>query len=483
MSKRGLIETVSEDAVKKQQQYADMIKVQNTEKYHDKKPKYMITTWGCQMNEHDSENLSGMFEYMGYELTDREEDADVILYNTCAIRENAELKVYGNLSLLKHIKENRDDMIIGVCGCMMQQPHVVEELKKKYSHVDIVFGTHNIYQFPEMLYQQLTSNAGQLIDVWDIDGQIIEGLPTNRKFDVKSFVNIMYGCNNFCTYCIVPYTRGRERSREPKDILDEIRFLANEGIKEITLLGQNVNSYGKTLEQNYTFADLLRDVNDIDGIERIRFMSSHPKDLSDELIDAMAKLPKVCESLHLPIQSGSTRLLKKMNRHYSKEDYYLLVDKLRAKIPNIGFTTDIMVGFPGETEEDFLETMEVVERVQYDSAFTFLYSVRKGTPAEKMEDQVPEEVKKERFQRLLEPVNRIAAEKNHAYAGKVVEVLVESVSKRDETKLTGRTRENKLVNFDRPEGDWIGKIVHVKITNPKSFSLNGEMVSDEEVLG
>ena len=407
----------------------------------------------------------------------------MILYNTCAIRENAELKVYGNLSLLKHIKENRDDMIIGVCGCMMQQPHVVEEIKKKYSHVDIVFGTHNIYQFPEMLYQQLTSNAGQLIDVWDIDGQIIEGLPTNRKFDVKSFVNIMYGCNNFCTYCIVPYTRGRERSREPKDILDEIRFLANEGIKEITLLGQNVNSYGKTLEQNYTFADLLRDVNDIDGIERIRFMSSHPKDLSDELIDAMAELPKVCESLHLPIQSGSTRLLKKMNRHYSKEDYYLLVDKLRAKIPNIGFTTDIMVGFPGETEEDFLETMEVVERVQYDSAFTFLYSVRKGTPAEKMEDQVPEEVKKERFQRLLEPVNRIAAEKNHAYAGKVVEVLVESVSKRDETKLTGRTRENKLVNFDRPEGDWIGKIVHVKITNPKSFSLNGEMVSDEEVLG
>ena len=483
MSKRGLIETVSEDEVKKQQHYADMIKVQNTEKYHDKKPKYMITTWGCQMNEHDSENLSGMFEYMGYELTDSEEDADVILCNACAIRENAELKVYGNLSLLKHIKENRDDMIIGVCGCMMQQPHVVEELKKKYSHVDIVFGTHNIYQFPEMLYQQLTSNAGQLIDVWDIDGQIIEGLPTTRKFDVKSFVNIMYGCNNFCTYCIVPYTRGRERSREPKDILDEIRFLANEGIKEITLLGQNVNSYGKTLEQNYTFADLLRDVNDIDGIERIRFMSSHPKDLSDELIDAMAELPKVCESLHLPIQSGSTRLLKKMNRHYSKEDYYLLVDKLRAKIPNIGFTTDIMVGFPGETEEDFLETMEVVERVQYDSAFTFLYSVRKGTPAEKMEDQVPEEVKKERFQRLLEPVNRIAAEKNHAYAGKIVEVLVESVSKRDETKLTGRTRENKLVNFDRPEGDWIGKIVHVKITNPKSFSLNGEMVSDEEVLG
>ncbi len=478
MSKRGLIETVSEESVQRQQYYADMIKQKISNEYYNNAPKYRVITWGCQMNEHDSENLSGMFEYMGYSLTDKEEEANVIVYNTCAVRENAELKVYGNLSLLKHIKAEKDDMIIVVCGCMMQQPHVVQEIKKKYSHVDIVFGTHNLYKFPEMLYRQLTYNDGQLIDVWDIDGQIVEGLPTIRKFDVKSFVNIMYGCNNFCTYCIVPYTRGRERSREPKDILDEIRFLAKEGIKEITLLGQNVNSYGQTLEQDYSFADLLRDVNNIEGVERIRFMSSHPKDLSDELIDAMAELPKVCESLHLPIQSGSTRLLKKMNRHYSKEDYYTLVDKLRAKIPNIGFTTDIMVGFPGETEEDFLETMEVVEKVQYDSAFTFLYSIRKGTPAEKMPDQIPEEVKKERFQRLLNSVNKIAAERNYVYGGKIVEVLVESVSKKDDRKMMGRTRENKLVNFDCPKGDWIGKTVKVKITEPKSFSLNGVMIEE-----
>ncbi len=478
MSHRGLIETVPQQDIEKQQYYADMIKQRVNQKNEGQAPKYITVTWGCQMNEHDSENLSGMFEYMGFERTEEEAEANVIVYNTCAVRENAELKVYGNLSLLKPIKEQSEDMTIVVCGCMMQQPHVVEEIKKKYSHVDIVFGTHNLYQFPQMLYHHYQGEEGQIIDVWDIDGRIVEGLPTIRKFDVKSFVNIMYGCNNFCTYCIVPYTRGRERSREPKDILDEIRFLAKEGIKEITLLGQNVNSYGKTLDEEYSFANLLKDVNEIEGIERIRFMTSHPKDLSDELIDAMATLPKVCESLHLPIQSGSTSLLKKMNRHYSKEDYYLLVDKLREKIPNIGFTTDIMVGFPGETEDDFLETMEVVEKVQYDSAFTFLYSIRKGTPAEKMEDQIPEEIKKERFQRLLQSVNRIAAQRNHSYKDKIVEVLVESVSKKDNTKLTGRTRENKLVNFDKKEGDFIGKLVKVRITDPKSFSLNGVMLEE-----
>lgn len=476
MSHRGLIETVPQQDIEKQKYYADMVRQILNRRKAGRTPKYITVTWGCQMNEHDSENLSGMFEYMGFERTEEESEANVIVYNTCAVRENAELKVYGNLSLLRPIKERSEDMTIVVCGCMMQQPHVVEEIKKKYSHVDIVFGTHNIYQFPQMLYQHYQGEEGQIVDVWDIDGRIVEGLPAIRKFDVKSFVNIMYGCNNFCTYCIVPYTRGRERSREPKDILDEISFLAKEGIKEITLLGQNVNSYGKTLEQEYSFADLLKDVNEIEGIKRIRFMTSHPKDLSDELIDAMATLPKVCESLHLPIQSGSTSLLKKMNRHYSKEDYYLLVDKLKEKIPNIGFTTDIMVGFPGETEEDFLETMEVVEKVQYDSAFTFLYSVRKGTPAEKMEDQVPEKVKKERFQRLLQSVNRIAAERNRSYKDKIVEVLVESVSKKDSTKLMGRTRENKLVNFDKNEGDFIGKLVKVKITDPKSFSLNGVML-------
>ena len=426
------------------------------------------------MNEHDSENIFGMLEKMGYGVTEEQSDADLIIYNTCAVRENAELKVYGNLHVLKKYKEKNPDLVIAVCGCMMQQPHVVEEIKNKYPHVNLVFGTHNIYKFPELLNTVIESDEA-MYDIWDIDGRIIEGLPTQRKHDIKAFVNIMYGCNNFCTYCIVPYTRGRERSRNPEDIITEAKKLVEGGVKEITLLGQNVNSYGKTFEPQYPFHRLLEDMNNIEGLERIRFMTSHPKDISDELIDAIANLEKVCESLHLPVQSGSSRVLKEMRRHYTKEDYLSIIDKVKEKVDGIGLTTDIMVGFPGETEEDFAHTLDVVRKAQYDLAFTFLYSVRKGTVAENMDNHIDEDVKKDRFDRLLAVVNEAATKTAQAYQDKVVEVLVEGVSKKNPEYMMGRNRQNKLVNFKGTE-DLIGKLVNVKITEPKSFSLNGEMI-------
>ncbi|MDO4710472.1 MAG: tRNA (N6-isopentenyl adenosine(37)-C2)-methylthiotransferase MiaB [Peptostreptococcaceae bacterium] len=442
--------------------------------YPDSKPKVYTETWGCQMNEHDTENLLGMIDHMGYEEADAPEEADLIIFNTCAVRENAELKVYGNLNILRKLKEKKPDLIIAVCGCMMQQKHVVEEIKKRYPFVSIVFGTHNIYKFPEMLYTYLQKQESNY-DVWDIDGRIVEGLPVVRRHKIKSFVNIMYGCNNFCTYCIVPFTRGRERSRTPEDIVEEVRQLVASGVKEITLLGQNVNSYGKTLEDPITFHQLLEILNEIQGLERIRFMTSHPKDISEELLEAMARLGKVCESLHLPVQSGSTRVLREMNRHYSKEDYLKTIELARKYMPNLGLTTDIMVGFPGETEEDFLETIEVVEKAQYDLAFTFLYSRRKGTSADRRVDQIPEEVKKERFDRLLDAVNKAAENRSSAYLGKVSEILVEGKSKKNEQVLTGRNRQNKTVNFIG-EDHLIGELVKVRIIDAKSFSLTGELI-------
>lgn len=469
MSKREKV-IVSPEEIKRQKDIVEELKIYNS----GKNKKYIITTYGCQMNEHDSETLSGMLENMGYTATDNKEEANLIIYNTCCVRENAELKVYGNLGALKNLKQKKDDLIIAVCGCMMQQPQVVKEIKKKYRHVDLVFGTHNLFRFPELLMKSMESE-GMFIEVWDNEGSIVEGLPANRKYGLKAFVNIMYGCNNFCTYCIVPYTRGRERSREVADIVQEVKDLAKNGTREITLLGQNVNSYGKTLEKPTDFADLLRELNKVDGIERIRFMTSHPKDLSDRLIDAMVECDKVCEQFHLPFQSGSDRILKIMNRKYTKEGYLNLVRKLKERIPSIGLTTDIIVGFPGETEEDFQDTLDIVETARYDSAFTFLYSIREGTPAAKMEDQVPEDVKQERFNRLLEKVNEISAEINQSYLSKVVEVLVEGPSKTDPNRLMGRTRENKLVNFDGDE-TLIGKLVSVKIVEAKTFSLNGEVI-------
>lgn len=439
-----------------------------------KEKKAMIVTYGCQMNEHDSEKLLAMLKEMGYKETSKKEDADLIIYNTCCVRENAELKVYGNLGTLKPLKQKNSDLIIAVCGCMMQQPTVVEEIKKKYQHVDLVFGTHNLHKFPELLVNCRKVDE-MLVEVWEEEGEIIEGIQSIRKYDIKAFVNIMYGCNNFCTYCIVPYTRGRERSREVEDIINEVKDLAQNGTKEITLLGQNVNSYGKTLKNRVAFADLLRELNKIDGIERIRFMTSHPKDLSQELIQVIAECQKVCEHVHLPFQAGSNRILRKMNRNYTKESYLALVDKMKLVIPNIALTTDIIVGFPGETEEDFLDTLDIVEKVRFDSAFTFLYSIRKGTPAALMEEQVDENTKHDRFNRLVEIVNKISGEKNQEYLNKEVEVLVEGPSKTDATKLMGRTRQNKLVNF-KGDPSLIGKLVNIRITEPKTFSLNGEII-------
>ncbi len=460
---------VSFEEIKKQQNIIENFKIYNS----DKNKKYIIITYGCQMNEHDSEILSGMLENMGFIATDNKEDANLIIYNTCCVRKNAELKVYGNLGALKNLKQKRDNLIIAVCGCMMQQPQTVKEIKNKYKHVDLIFGTHNLFRFPELLAKSMETE-NMLIEVWDREGDVIEGLPANRKYKLKAFINIMYGCNNFCTYCIVPYTRGRERSREMKSIIKEATKLANDGTKEIMLLGQNVNSYGKTLNRDIDFADLLRELNKISGIERIRFMTSHPKDLSDKLIDAMAECDKICEHLHLPFQSGSNRILKIMNRRYTKEGYLLLVKKLKDKVPNIRLTTDIIVGFPGETEEDFQDTLDIVEKVRYDSAFTFLYSIREGTPAAEMENQIDHKTKQNRFNRLLEKVNKISAEINQNYLDKIVEVLVEGPSKTNPNRLMGRTRGNKLVNFDGPK-DLIGKLVQVQIVEAKTFSLNGKI--------
>lgn len=444
--------------------------------YPKSKPKVYTETWGCQMNEHDTENLLGMVSSMGYDMVEEAEGADLIIFNTCAVRENAELKVYGNLNILRKLKEKKPDLIIAVCGCMMQQKHVVEEIKNKYPFVSLVFGTHNIYKFPEMLYTYLQKHENNY-DVWDIDGRVIEGLPVVRRHKIKSFVNIMYGCNNFCTFCIVPYTRGRERSRTPEDIIAEAHQLVKSGVREITLLGQNVNSYGKTLEHPISFHELLERLNDVEGLERIRFMTSHPKDISDDLLRAMARLEKVCESLHLPVQSGSSRLLKEMNRHYTKEDYLDIIERARNYMPRLGLTTDIMVGFPGETEEDFLETIDVVSKAQYDLAFTFLYSRRKGTVADRRNNHISEEIKRERFNRLLDAVNEAAEKQSRSYLGEVTEILVEGKSKKNEKVLTGRNRQNKTVNFIGEE-HLIGELVQVRIIDTKSFSMTGEFVKE-----
>lgn len=436
--------------------------------------KYLIVTYGCQMNEHDSEKMSWLLENMGYKPTENKEDSDIIIYNTCIVRENAELKVYGQLGALKELKLRKPNLIIAVCGCMMQTEPARKTILEKYKHVDIIFGTSNIHKLPQLIDRHLQTGE-TIVDVEEDSREIVENISANRKYPFKAFVNIMYGCNNFCTYCIVPYTRGRERSREPKNIIREIELLAKDGCKEVTLLGQNVNSYGKTLNYKFSFADLLREVNKVEGIERIRFMTSHPKDLSDELIQAMAELDKVCEHIHLPVQAGSNRILKAMNRKYTKEYYLELVEKIRKAIPDIAITTDIIVGFPGETEEDFEETLDLVKKVRYDSAFTFLYSKREGTIAAKMENQVPEEIKHERFQKLLDTLYPIFYEQNSKYENKVVEVLVEEVSKNNKEVLSGRTRTGKLVHF-KGKKDLIGKFVNVKITKPKTFTLEGFII-------
>ncbi|MBO5259404.1 MAG: tRNA (N6-isopentenyl adenosine(37)-C2)-methylthiotransferase MiaB [Agathobacter sp.] len=437
---------------------------------------YCVQTFGCQMNARDSEKLVGILEQAGY-VEAEDEHADFVIYNTCTVRENANNKVYGRLGYLSNYKKKNPDMMITLCGCMMQEPEVVEKLKKSYRFVNLVFGTHNIYKFAELLCRALESDS-MIVDIWKDTDKIVEDLPVKRKFSFKSGVNIMFGCNNFCSYCIVPYVRGRERSREPQDIIREIEGLVKDGVCEIMLLGQNVNSYGKNLEQPITFAELLREVDKIEGLKRIRFMTSHPKDLSDDLILAMKECKKVCKHMHLPLQSGSSRILKIMNRHYNKERYLELVDKLRKEIPDIALTTDIIVGFPGETEEDFLETMDVVKKVGYDSAFTFIYSKRTGTPAASMENQIPADVVKDRFDRLLKEVQTIATDKAMALEGKVMNVLAEELNEQDASLITGRLDNNSVVHFPGNK-DMIGQIYPVLLKECKGFYYLGEVVSNE----
>ena len=435
---------------------------------------YCLTTFGCQMNEKQSEAVAGIMDEIGYHRQDNEE-ADVVIYNTCTVRENANLKVYGRLGHLHSLKDHNPDMKIILFGCMMQEQHVVDKIKKSYPFVNLVFGTHNIFKYAELFYEMLQSER-QIVDIWEGTDQIVEDLPTERNYTFKSGVNIMFGCNNFCSYCIVPYVRGRERSREPKDIIREIERLVADGVVEVMLLGQNVNSYGKNLEQPMTFAALLREAEKVKGLKRIRFMTSHPKDLSDELIEVMKESKKICPHFHLPLQSGSSAILKKMNRHYTKERYLELVRKLRAALPDISLTTDIIVGFPGETEEDFLETMEVVKEVQYDSAFTFIYSKRTGTPAAVMENQIPDDVVKDRFDRLLAEVQEISRERCARFEGQTMDVLVEDVNDHDPSLVTGRLTNNLLVHFKGTE-DLIGKIVDVHLDECRGFYYMGTMIS------
>ena len=467
---------VSSEELKIQQGYMEKVKSINKqfEAEHGRKKKMFISTFGCQMNAHDSEKLLGMLKEMYYEQADKEENADFIIYNTCCVRENAENKVYGNLGYLKHQKKLNKHLKIALCGCMMQQDTVLQRIKEAYRHVDIVFGTFNLYKLAELIHTNIETNS-PIFDIWQEHKEIVEDLPSIRYYKAKASVNIMFGCNNFCTYCIVPYVRGRERSRASKDIIEEIKQLASDGVKEVTLLGQNVNSYGLGLEENITFAKLLRLVNAVDGIERIRFMTSHPKDLSDELIYAIRDCEKVCNHIHLPFQAGNNEILKNMNRRYTKEHYLGLVDKIRKEIPNIALTTDIIVGFPGETSQMVEDTIDVVKKARFSGAFTFIYSKRTGTPAAIMDNQVEEKEAKKNFNKVLEALNPIIFDINKSKIGNTYNVMIDGISTTDETYVTGRLEDNSLVHV-KGDKSLIGEIFKVKITSCKTFYLNGERV-------
>ncbi len=447
--------------------------VQSEEQRLGRKLTMSVNTLGCQMNAKDSEKIVGILERIGY-VTTEDTLADLVLYNTCTVRENANLKVYGRLGYLKKQKEKNPSMKIILCGCMMQEDTVVDKIKKSYRFVDLIFGTHNIYKLAELLFSQIQSDS-MIIDVWKEAKEIVEELPSDRKYSFKAGVNIIYGCNNFCSYCIVPYVRGRERSRNPEDILQEIRDLVADGVVEIMLLGQNVNSYGKTLEHPMSFAELLVEVEKIEGLERVRFMTSHPKDLSDELIKVMQHSEKICTHLHLPLQSGSSRILGQMNRKYTREQYLSLVEKIKEALPDISLTTDIIVGFPGETEEDFLDTLKMVEEVRYDSAYTFIYSKRTGTPAASMDNQIDEDTIKNRFDRLLKSVQHISKEITDSRVGQTVEVLMEEVNSQDTHLVTGRMSCNAVVHCPA-DHTTIGQIHRVKLTKSKGFYYMGELV-------
>lgn len=435
---------------------------------------YQILTFGCQMNERDSEILAGQLHEMKYEPTQNVEEADLILLNTCCVRETAENKILGRIGDLKALKSKKPELIIGICGCMTQQPEVGERIRRRAPHVDIIFGTHNLHKLPDLI-SRVKDERKTVIDVWETEGDIVENLPSKRIEGVKAFVTITYGCNNFCTYCIVPYVRGRERSREMTDIIGEVAQLGREGYKEVMLLGQNVNSYGKDLTEKKDFADLLLELDKIEGIQRIRYMTSHPRDFTDRLIEVIAGSQKVCEHFHLPVQAGSNNILKRMNRGYTREGYIELVEKIRRIIPHASITTDLIVGFPGETDDDFADTVDLLERVRFDSAFTFVYNKRSGTPAAKMPDQVPDDVKKARIQELISMQNRISQEKNMLETGKIHEVLVEGTNKNDPEKMEGRTGTGKLVLFSG-DAKLIGRIVEVRITETGTWHLDGELL-------
>ncbi len=467
----------TKNEVKEQEKYIEKIKKLN----RDKSLKYSILTMGCQLNENDSEKLCGMLEEMGYTKTENPKESDLSLFNTCCVRENAEDKLFGKLGELKKVKEERGT-IIAIGGCMMQEKHITDKIKESYPFVDVIFGTHTLHRFPEDFYKALVEKKKQE-DILDIDGEIYEGLPIKRDSNIKASVTIMNGCNNFCSYCIVPYVRGRERSRNPRDIIEEVRNLAKEGYKEITLLGQNVNSYLRVeREKNIqfekyegvdSFATLLKAINKIEGLERIRFVSPHPKDFTDDVIEAIAKCDKVCKLIHLPLQSGNTKVLKEMNRKYTKEQYLELVEKMKNKIPNLTLSTDIIVGFPGETDEEFEDTLDVVNKVKFEQVYMFIYSRRVGTPGDRMENQVPEEIKHKRFDRLKVLVESQIAENNQKYIGTIQKVLVEGESKNNSEMLTGRTDSNKVVIF---EGDknLINKFINLKIVSEHMWYLKGE---------
>ncbi|MDD6010289.1 MAG: tRNA (N6-isopentenyl adenosine(37)-C2)-methylthiotransferase MiaB [Lachnospiraceae bacterium] len=460
----------------RQMQYIDLVKeiIDSENERLGRRLKCAVVTFGCQMNARDSEKLTGVLREAGYEVIDEETEADFVIYNTCTVRDNANQKVYGHLGLLKSRVKKNQSLRIALCGCMMQEASVIETIREKYKFVNLVFGTHNIFKFPELLYRMLTSDS-QIIDIWEDTDEIVEDLPVDRKYSFKSGINIMFGCNNFCSYCIVPYVRGRERSREPKEIIREIERLVSDGVIEVMLLGQNVNSYGKNLSNPMSFAELLAEIEKIEGLKRIRFMTSHPKDLSDDLIEVMAKSQKICKHIHLPLQSGSDRVLKEMNRRYTKEQYLLLVDKIRRAIPDVAITTDIIVGFPGETAADVDDTIDVIRKVHYDNAFTFIYSKRTGTPAAARLDQCDEAEVKANFDRVLNAVKEEAMKRNGYLVGKVEEALVEEINAHDDTYLTGRLSNNSMVHF-KGDASLIGKLVNVNILEAKGFYYMGEMI-------
>ena len=460
----------------RQMQYIDLVKeiIDSENERLGRRLKCAVVTFGCQMNARDSEKLTGVLREAGYEVIDEETEADFVIYNTCTVRDNANQKVYGHLGLLKSRVKKNQSLRIALCGCMMQEASVIETIREKYKFVNLVFGTHNIFKFTELLYRMLTSDS-QIIDIWEDTDEIVEDLPVDRKYSFKSGINIMFGCNNFCSYCIVPYVRGRERSREPKEIIREIERLVSDGVIEVMLLGQNVNSYGKNLSNPMSFAELLAEIEKIEGLKRIRFMTSHPKDLSDDLIEVMAKSQKICKHIHLPLQSGSDRVLKEMNRRYTKEQYLLLVDKIRRAIPDVAITTDIIVGFPGETAADVDDTIDVIRKVHYDNAFTFIYSKRTGTPAAARPDQCDEAEVKANFDRVLNAVKEEAMKRNGYLVGKIEEALVEEINAHDDTYLTGRLSNNSMVHF-KGDASLIGKLVNVNILEAKGFYYMGEMI-------